>query len=127
MAKLDFSDVILDLDLGSRFSVIRRTEVVGSDGRPTITEALVAENVLGVVTQGTSGDQVFDDAQRAARQLNVTTKFRLRDTSDGFQADVVLFNGLRFTVNSVQPATHFGTGFVKAKAECQKPAAPPLT
>lgn len=126
MPTLDFSDVILSLEFNDTFSVIRRTESVSEvTGRSTITE-VQTDGLIGIVTFGAGGNRRVEEAQDASRTLNVTTKFRLHETSPGVQPDIVLYNGQRFTITKVEPWHRIGSGFVVAQANLQAASVPPV-
>lgn len=116
MPYLDVTEVLYDPDLGDVFDVIRRVETVGNDGRPTLVESTVADQ-CGIVTPGDTGKLLRkDDSQMTSRVISISTVFRLRASGDGFQPDIVLYDGVRFTVQAVQLFTRFGAGFVNAVA-----------
>lgn len=126
MPTLDFSDVILSPVLGDHFNVIRRTEVVSQlNGRSTINTTRF-DRQFGIVTFGAGGNRREEDAQDASRTLNVITKFRLRETSEGVQPDVVEYDGQLFTITKVEPWHRFGSGFVNAQALLQGAPIPPV-
>lgn len=117
MADLDLSEILSDPDLTSTFSVIRRTETVDpSTGRAAFTE-VQTDGIVGVVTVGDPGGLLRkDDSQMTDNVITVSTIYRLRASSTGVQADVILFGGIRFTVKALKRWTMLGAGFVKAVA-----------
>lgn len=113
---LDFSDLIEDADLGDSFSVIRRTDTVAANGRSVLTEQTISD-LWGVVTFSGEGKNTRkEESQTTDNEIKVTTKFRLRAAAEGVQPDIVLYDGIRYTVTSVRRWTRLGTGFVKATA-----------
>ena len=117
MPNLDFSDVIGDSDLNTTFSVIQRLETVGAHGRLQVTETRV-DDVEGVVTVGDSGNILrLPEGQMTTNMITVTTKFRLCAATEGRQPDVIIYDGIRFTVKALKRWTQLGDGFVKAVAE----------
>jgi len=52
--------------------------------------------------------------ERIAGQIRVITKFRLLAGEDGITADVLRWQGRRYTVTDVSDYSHFGRGFVHA-------------
>lgn len=127
MALLDFSEVIMDPDLTSGFSVIQRVETVNPlNGRSTTTSTQI-DGLVGVITNGAPGTNGRSaEAQMSSRVIGVITQFRLRAAADGVQPDVVLHLGSRFTVKQVDPWTHFGSGFVVATCELEEASSPPV-
>ena len=116
MALLDFSDILVDPDLASTVSVIRRPEVVGSNGRATFTETQT-DGVTGVVTAGDPGKLARrEEGQMTDNAITVTTSYRLRASGLNIQADVILYGGIRYTVKALKRWPQLGSGFVKALA-----------
>ena len=128
MPNLDFSDIIDDPDLGDFFSVIRRTEVVSAaTGRSGLT-SVQTDNLWGVVTPGDpSNNERGDASQMTSRNLSIVTQFRLVGANASDQPDVVLYDGVYFTVKSVQGYNRFGDGFVKASLESMNAYDPAFT
>lgn len=124
MPELDVTEILSDPDLADTFSVVRRTETVGSNGRPTLTE-VTTDNVVGVVTPGDPGNLTrTDDSAMASNLITISTTFRLRALGAGFQADVILYDGMRYTVKAMKRWQRFGAGWVKVVAESENAADP---
>lgn len=126
MPLLDFSDIIVDPDFATTFSVIRVSETVGATGRAALAEAQT-DNIVGIIVFDSKGVQPDETGKMGSRQIVCITQFRLREEAPGNQPDVVLYDGVRFTVNKVEPWTKFGAGFVKANCEAQKAGIPNIT
>jgi len=121
VSSLDVSDLLSDPDVaGVGFSVIRRKETVGNNGRPTLTTTQT-DNLSGAVYP--SGDNSLTREEAFSTQTNsitVVTKFRLRGAGkdangDTYQPDIVLYAGDHFLVRVVNDFTKFGAGFVEAE------------
>lgn len=127
MPLLDVTDILFDPDLADTFNVLRRTEVVGGNGRSQVTEAR-STCIVGVVTMASPDDlKRFPDAQLTGRTIMVCTPFRLRASGDGFQPDQIEYDGNLYTVVAIDPYTRFGAGFVEALATSPKASdQPPL-
>lgn len=124
MADLDLSEIFSDPDLCDTFDVIRRSDAVDSHGRSNITEQTTS-NIVGVVVPGDAGDLLRgDDKSTTSRMITVSTMYRLRASGDGFQPDVIFYDGIRFTVKAVKVWTRLGAGFVKAVATSGNAADP---
>ena len=123
MPNIDLSFLCDDPDLAEPFTVIRRAEAVGANGRNVLTSTTYQafgsiqpkDSVIGgnVVERGEGGEY------RAAALL-VWTRFRLRSasvTTDGtnWQPDVCVFNGDQYLVTLTNDYTHYGNGFVQAE------------
>lgn len=115
MPLLDVSDIVSDPDFADRFSVIRRKETVGTDGRATVVEQ-VFRNVSGVVTAASANDlDRREDYQNMTRSINVVTTFKVQGLVTGYQPDIILWRGTRHLVKHVDAYPQFGRGFVQAE------------
>lgn len=124
MATLDFSDVLFDDELSTEFDVIRRAEVVGDTGRSAVVETRHC-GIVGVIVPGDPGNIMRkDDSQMTGNVITVSTVFRLRPASEGVQPDIIVHEGIRFTVKALKRWTSMGPGFVKAVAESQNASDP---
>lgn len=125
MPLLDVSWVTRDPMLADAFDVLRRQDVVGSNGRtvPTVVESFY--DVVGVVTQQDAGMLMRkEEGQIIPRRIFVATQFALRGASrdgpplpDGFQPDLVVWNGTTYVVVDVMSYQRFGAGVTQATAE----------
>ena len=124
MPFLDVTEILSDPDLADTFTVARRTDTVSATGRSTMTEVLT-EDVVGVVTPGDTGSLLRkDDSSMTDRVISISTTFRLRGTGAGFQPDVIIYDGVRYTVKAVQLWNRFGQGFINAVATSGNAAEP---
>jgi hypothetical protein len=126
MPLLDVTEILDDDDFSDTFSVIRRTESVNSStGRSAVT-TVQTDNLVGVLTfEGGDLDRQ-DTAQMTTRLLNIITTFRLRGSNTANQPDIVIYDGVQFTVKSVEGWHKFGDGFVSATAESMNASDPPF-
>lgn len=119
MPDLDVTEILSDPDLADIFDVIRRSEVIGANGRPTLG-SVKTEGVVGVVTPGDSGKLTrADDSAMSSNLITISTSFRLRAAGLGFQPDLVVYDGIQYTVTAVKRWQRFGAGWVKALAESE--------
>ena len=115
MALLDVTPLLLDPDMTDIFTVLRRTEVVGVNGRSTVVPQTFPR-VHGVVTAiGPSDLDRKDDYQQMARSISIVTKFRLQGEVTGAQPDIVVWRGDNYLVRSLEPYPQFGPGFVQVE------------
>lgn len=113
---LDVSDVLLDPEIADSFSVIRRTQVTSVKGRIT-TADVTTDNVIGVVCMSHPNDlQRLDDNQRMGRHITIITQHRIQGPSPNKQPDYVVWNGDTYIVQTVDPYTRYGAGFVQIVA-----------
>lgn len=118
MAQLDLSDVVNDPDLAEPFGLtrIRRVQAVGNDGIAVDTE--VSDAFQGVVTAG-KGDTLArtPDGSRAAGNMTVTSSFDLVPNDGDQDADIVVWQGRRYVVQSIADYRNFG--YIQAYCELQ--------
>lgn len=114
MALLDVSDILTDPDFMNTGLVCERNaQDVGEDGlAANVTRRM---KFSGVVTSDT-GDILtrMASGEYTVGSITIHTKFRLIDGSAGFTADIVQWQGRRYTVSNVNDYSHFGKGFVCA-------------
>jgi len=117
MPLLDVSDVLLDPMFCEQLNITRRTQTVGSDGRAVITETILEP--YGVVTAGSVEPLVRDEDYEHAKN-NITVHaygFRLLDPTEGYQPDIVNFQGKQYVVRKSYNWSQYGVGFTAADCE----------
>ena len=117
MPLLDVSDVLLDPDFcDTTLQCERYTASVDSNGRGTKTQTLVG--FAGVITSD-RGERLVRNAvgEHATDTISIITRFKLRDAGTGVTADIVRWNGNRYTVVSVNDYSTYGRGFVETICE----------
>lgn len=94
----------------------RRTSSVDTNGRGVTVEE--TKGFAGVVTSD-KGQRLQREAvgERAVDTITVITQFKLRDAGTGYTADVVRWNGSRYTVMNVNDYSRYGPGFVECSCE----------
>jgi hypothetical protein len=114
MARLDVSDVLLDPDfMDLTLTVTRNAQTVGNDGiaviAPTTTGfyGVVTSLNGSVLTRVAEGEHISDT-------ITIHTQFKLIDGQSGYDADVVNWQGLQWTVTNVNDYSTYGLGFVQA-------------
>lgn len=116
MAGIDMTAVMIDPLLSSFFSVVRRQEAVGPDGRVTMSEETF-DNIQGVVTWKEGPVNQREDGLLGLQEISIATPFSLRDASFGFQPDLIIWEGEQYRVTSVKAHRHLGSGWTRATAE----------
>jgi hypothetical protein len=120
MPNLDVSELLTDPDLCDNFELIRRAEVVNAKGRVSTADTTVPD-LLGVFTfEGPQKVMRDPMLTNAPRRIFLATQFAIRSASTGFQPDVVLWNGGRFTVEEVFPYSRYGNGTFEAILQIQE-------
>ncbi|OWT69215.1 MULTISPECIES: hypothetical protein [unclassified Achromobacter] len=113
MPFLDVTDVLLDPDFFDSLVCTRNVQTVGDDG--LATNVGTDTPFIGVVTSD-SGDilERMATGSRVKGSILVCTKFRLVESAPGIDADVVTWDGSRYTVTNVNNYSRYGAGFVEA-------------
>lgn len=117
---IDVDDLLVDITVAAdTFDVIRRAEVVGANGLPTLTPTTTA-GVRGAVYPAGDNSLVRDEAYSTQNEaIEVVTQYRLRGASKDiggvkYQPDLILWAGAYYIVKDVNDYTRYGRGFVKA-------------
>lgn len=116
MALLDVTEVLFDPDFADAIVCERTTQTVGVDGFAVNSPQYVP--IVGVVTNdmGSVLERIAA-GERIYGNIIVHTAFRLRDGDSGATADIVQWNGRRYTVARVSDNSHFGRGFTAASCD----------
>lgn len=137
MPEIDLSEVLLDsVVAGEWFTVIRRPDVVGTNGQTTI--GAIQFQAIGQITPTGQNSMLREDAfTYAQKTIRVTTSFPLRgpskdSTAQNFQPDIVTWRGDSYIVRTIEDFSKYGP-FGMVTAECSSidyvenaPHAPPL-
>lgn len=115
MPLLDVSAVLNDPLFASPLTLIRSTGAVDDGGLASVTE--VASTISGVVEADPSGMlRLTADAAMAAGAITVHTTAPLRTVTDEGPADMLVWQGRRYTVVNVSDWSQYGAGFYEAMA-----------
>jgi hypothetical protein len=114
MPFLDVSDVLLDpLFMDMTLTVTRNAQTVGNDGIGVVTQTTtpfygVVMSLNGsVLTRAAEGEHISDT-------ITIHSQFKLIDGQSGYDADIVNWQGLQWTVTNVNDWSTYGRGFVQA-------------
>ncbi len=118
MPMIDITAALTSPMLADSFSVLRRTETVGANGRSTVTTQTIA-GLYGPVKPADANDlKRYPDMDVTEKTITVTTMYALRGESDTagteYKPDVVVWNEDNFLVRHVEDFSNFGPGFVRA-------------
>jgi len=117
MPLLDVSEVLLDPDFCDNTLVCERNAITtDNSGRGVVKTEFT--RFSGVVTSD-KGELLQRGAvgEHATDNILVITRFKLRDAGIAATADVVKWNGLRYTVSKLNAYSTYGVGFVEATCE----------
>jgi hypothetical protein len=113
----DVSDILYDPEwMTPDFVCLRSTEQVGANGLATETPTSI--RFPGIVTND-QGDILtrLDGSTRTVGNILIHTRFVLRESHDGYAADIVVWNGVKYTVSKVSDYSTYGRGFVAATCD----------
>ncbi len=116
MANLDVSDILLDPDFSQAVIIQRAAQTVTDQGL-TATSADRAQITAVIVPAGSLDLSRGADAEMLKGKIHVYTQFPLTAGDETVGADVVFWQGRRYTVSAVDDYTQFGVGFVDATAD----------
>jgi hypothetical protein len=118
MSLLDVDDVILDPYVGGEpFTVLRRLETVGEDGRVVLATQKL--RMIGHISPTAPNSLVRETAYQMQRSsITVITTYPLmgpaRDNGSRWQPDVVLWHTSFYVVAEVNDWSNWGRGFIEA-------------
>lgn len=114
---LDVTLPLTDPDFATDFTVLRRTETIGTTGRNAFTTETF-RNVIGVITSGSNNSLDRRDAfQVQPRAITVVTRFELQGETTGLQPDIIVWRGSPYLVKHTDIYAHFGPGFYETECE----------
>jgi hypothetical protein len=123
---LDVTDLFSDPDFATCFDVVRRTETVSKvTGRPSVTEELFEGVVGSVISKGLMMNRRDPDSSMTYRAIQVSSTFRFRMTSEGAQPDIIVYDGVRYTLTELKDHTRWGGGWMKVLALNMEANQPP--
>jgi hypothetical protein len=117
MANLEVSDILLDPDFSQPVAIQRAAQGVTEQGL-AVTSGTTAQIVACVVPAGSLELNRGMDAELLKGKIHVFTQFPLTSGDGQVGADIVIWQGRRYTVSAVDEYA-FGVGFVDATADLQ--------
>lgn len=116
MPLLDVSEVLTDPDFADSLVCSRQVQTVGTNGIATDVGTDTA--FYGVVTAASGNNLVrTPDGSYTKGDIIVVTQFVLIAGAAGNDADVLTWNGKRYTVTQVNDYSRYGSGYVWAVAD----------
>lgn len=104
---LDLSDLVVDPDLATTFTVLRRAQTVSSSGIASITVTTFTD-VVGVVTPEPVPLVLEPDYTHAQNSITILTQMKLYDPTTGFEADQIVWQGDTYQVRNASGWNQFG-------------------
>jgi hypothetical protein len=126
MPSLDVNVVLSSPYFMDTFTVVRRISEVNDQGRTATIELKIP--TTGVVQpSGANTQERPKDYATGRKSCLVITQFRLRQQTQGYLPDLVLWRGDDYLVETVEDYTNYGRGFVQAYCTSQDlQDAPPM-
>lgn len=122
MPLLNLSPVLASPMLQSTFTVLRRQQIVGNNGRAS-TQNTSVPGLTGIIYPSAKNElERFPNLQITGKALTVITSYPLRsaaETVDGkeWSPDLVQWGGSNFIVRTLEDWSQYSTGFVLAICE----------
>lgn len=124
MPELDVSDVASSIEFADFVSVIRRATSTNDYGE-VVNASTTYDRVVATVVPVGKNLRRDPDAQFTPNEINVVMQLRqpnvaggqlkLQGASDGFQPDIVVWNGDNYLVINTNDYSAFGGGQVEAR------------
>ena len=126
MPLLNVAFMTVDPILADCFDVVRRLNVVGTNGRVTAYPDQHFEQQYGVVTQQDPADLIkTEDGQSIPRRIMICSPFQFIVAGPEQQPDEITWNGTVYTAIESLPYSRYGDGHYECIAEYRGPI-PPL-
>jgi hypothetical protein len=121
MAQLNIDELLSDPDLVDVVTQIARVPRVNSLGENTLIETPI--QTVGSV-QPASGRAIMrlPEAFRVANVYSFWIKGTIVATAPGKYSDILIFNGLRFQVQTVMDWSNFGEGYCEGTCVAEVPS-----
>jgi len=121
MALIDVSDLLVDPDFVDEITLVSRVPTVNSMGENSLAETSLVS--VGSV-QPASGRtiQKLPDAMRVANVSSFWFKGTIVASAPGQYSSVLIFNGQRYQVQTVDNWSNFGEGFCEGTCVAEIPA-----
>lgn len=112
---LDVSDVLLDPMFAQTIVIMRRAQTITTGGLAVDTDTTL--NTIGVVTISGNKYALEPDLEREQDNITVHVRVPLRGPANGYEPDVVVWQGNRYTVVKALDWSQYGAGFYAADCE----------
>lgn len=125
MPMLDVSFMTQDAMLADCFTLNRRLNVIGTNGRVSVLPDQVFEGCMGVITYQDPADLIrTEDGQSVPRRIFIACKLQLIAVGPDYQPDEIVHNGCLYTMTQVFPYSRYGAGMYEGIAEYRGPIPP---
>lgn len=113
---IDVTELFNDPDFAVCFKVLRRRETVSQEDGISRTEEEEWDATGSIISIDPKKLVTDPDSRSTYKAIQISTIFRLRSAVDGYQPDVVVWKGERFTIFDLKDHTNWGGGWIKARA-----------
>jgi hypothetical protein len=116
MPTLDVTHVLANPAFSGSLSVTRNAQTVGTNGLAVNTPTVIS--FAGVAFPKRAATLRRDsEGARITGSIQIVTTFALVDGRTGADADVVTYNGRRYTVAEIEDYSTYGAGFIIATCD----------
>lgn len=119
MARIDVSELMLDPDFVSNFTIIERTPTVNGFGENVLAESAPIPAVGSVQSPGKETLKRLPDGVSITNIKTVYIKRSLKADASGEYSDQVVWQGKRYNVISCLPWDNFGAGWFEVDIEME--------
>lgn len=121
MALIDVSELLLDPDFISSLTLIHRTATVDDFGQTVLTEKTF--DTVGSVQPASNREmQRLPEALRTSDIRVFYIKSEIQSDGDDQYPDIILFQGFRYQVKSIESWLNYGQGWNMGTCVREKPA-----
>lgn len=120
MARIDVSELMLDPDFVSSFSIVRRVPTINQYGENVLAETTLSNIKGSVQAAGKETAERLPEGTSLKGFITVFTKTPVyADNVNGY-ADVILWKGLRYNVFQVLQWDNFGAGWFMVDCQLER-------
>ena len=119
MARIDVSELMLDPDFVSSFTIIERTPTINNFGENVLEESAPIAAVGSVQSPGKETLKRLPDGVSITNIKTVYIKRSLKADATGVYSDQVVWEGKRYNVISCLPWSNFGAGWYEVDIEME--------
>ncbi len=121
MALIDVSELMTDPDFVDPISVITRVPAINSLGEMSMTET-VLQSVGSVQPADWKTVQKLPEGMRVANVASFWFKGKIIATEPGKYSSILVFNGVRYQVQTVADWSNFGEGYCEGTCVAEVPS-----
>lgn len=120
MALIDVSELMLDPDFISTFSIIRRTPTINNYGENVLSETTISNVKGSIQAVGKETAERLPEGINLKDFLTVFTKTPVFADKENGYPDIIVWEGLRYQVYQVLPWSNFGAGWYMVDCQLER-------